>query len=118
MPAEPIAKTLVAEFKVTAADLHVRTQMVKAASSIVVPAGEPLHSVDVVVDVQNPYTIEKIDRFLAVVGYENFEVIIREWTGAPDASLPQKGLFITTGAIPAGVFLVASEPTRCTILYS
>ncbi len=114
----PSSKTVVAEVKVTVADISTRSMILKAAAAAKV--GEAtLYNIDRIVTTTDFMEIQKINSFLAISCSSASPLIVEYTSGTEIFSTKVNNLFVLSGSITT-LIRIKSETgsSRITVVYN
>lgn len=107
---QPLDKTIVTEFKVTVADIHLRKRAIGGSIAKRVSSDTDFVSGDADCGPNKDFTISGIKTAVMVHGFRSFTVSIRYGSGEI-VDVPCHGLFVFYGELDS-VTVKSSEPTR------
>lgn len=111
---QPLDKTVVTEFNVHVADIHIRQKQFKAAIAAMIPRDSGLKSGDTNITDVLSLELEEIHSVLIINSWENF--LLELENQGSSVVVPCTGLFIHYGALDKIVVRKALVDTRITYL--
>lgn len=116
---QPLDKTVVTEFKVAVADIHMRSRKMQGAQSTRVGREENFIQADANISTTQIVTITGIKKVIIIEAWKPFLLSLKNETGSIE-NIPCSGLFIYHGSFDEVTIKAASEgdPVRISYLYA
>lgn len=116
---QPLDKTVVAEFKVTVADIHMRSRKMQGSVSARVGRESSFMQADANITTTQGVTITGIKKVLIIEAWKPIFLSLKNETGSIE-NIPCSGLFIHYGSFDEVTIKAQSEgdPVRVTYLYA
>ena len=110
-----MSKTVIAELKISSADIRLRNVIQKAAVSFILKEHDNYKHIEQFIDPNNPIFIPSVDKFIFITADSFFLDLNVEQSAT--LNLVQKGMFINTGQIPGGLIIGSEKQTHCFCIY-
>ena len=116
---QPLDKTVVTEFKVQMADIHMRHRVMNGSQAARVARDGSFVTADANVTSEKGVTLTDIKRVIVIQGWNNLLISLKNETGSIER-IPCTGLFIMYGSFDEVTIRAQSEgdPVRISYLYA